>query len=175
MRPHAHSWKPSPRTASSFDCACGARKLIRTEPDGGTTTEISYPESEDDRVAGEFRRLHDELVPAKGQARTVQGELVRAIAKLTDEYFKEGNANWDAHYRSLVRFLRGHLLDAETFDRKTRHKIEADLDTIVALAGPSPADELDEDAFARLQGHVVKWVRKHPRPQPKARDPKLKR
>lgn len=44
----------------------------------------------------EFARLWDELVPPRGQARTVQGELIRCVGRLTDEAYRNGNQNWSA-------------------------------------------------------------------------------
>jgi hypothetical protein len=42
----------------------------------------------------EFKRLWKELVPPEGQANTVQGELIRAVGKLKDEAFRNGNQNF---------------------------------------------------------------------------------
>ena len=43
----------------------------------------------------EYGRLWDDLVPGRGQALTVQGELVRCIGRLTDEAYRNGNQNWE--------------------------------------------------------------------------------
>jgi ankyrin repeat protein len=53
----------------------------------------------------EFDRLWDELVPSSGQADTVQCELVRAIGRLSDEAYRNGNGNWDEGYRLLAEYL----------------------------------------------------------------------
>lgn len=41
----------------------------------------------------EYSRLYDELVPASGDAKTVHGELIRAISRLGYEYNNNGNCN----------------------------------------------------------------------------------
>lgn len=41
----------------------------------------------------EFDALYEELVPPSGEAKTVVGELVRSISRLTYEYYNNGNQN----------------------------------------------------------------------------------
>ena len=41
----------------------------------------------------EFDKLYNELVPDSGEAKTVVGELVRSISRLTYEYYNNGNQN----------------------------------------------------------------------------------
>lgn len=41
----------------------------------------------------EYVKLYDELVPSEGCAKTLHGELIRAISRLSYEYFNNGNCN----------------------------------------------------------------------------------
>lgn len=41
----------------------------------------------------EYDGLWDRMVPASGMAKTLNGELVRAVGRLTHEYFNNGNGN----------------------------------------------------------------------------------
>lgn len=41
----------------------------------------------------EYDELYNELVPASGSAQTLNGELIRAISRLSYEYFNNGNCN----------------------------------------------------------------------------------
>ena len=43
----------------------------------------------------EQEKLWKKLVPAEGRAKSVQGELIRCMGKLTDEAYRNGNGNWD--------------------------------------------------------------------------------
>jgi polyhydroxyalkanoate synthesis regulator phasin len=69
-----------------------------------------------------YQELWDELVPPSGPANSLQGELLRSIGKLSDEFFRNGNMNWDHHkefYLDLINLLKTHLLDGSiTMDEK---------------------------------------------------------
>lgn len=61
-----------------------------------------------------YNALWDELVPPSGEAHSVQGELMRSIGKLGDEFFRNGNINWDhnkAFYMEMIDYLKKYLLD----------------------------------------------------------------
>jgi hypothetical protein len=46
-------------------------------------------------MSQEFFDLFERLVPESGQAETVQGEIVRAINAMANDYAVNGCANWD--------------------------------------------------------------------------------
>src|SRR5215218_10466842 len=48
--------------------------------------------------------LVDRLVPDHGPADTIQGELVRAVLRLTSECSRNGCGNWDEYFEALARF-----------------------------------------------------------------------
>ena len=50
------------------------------------------------------------LVPPRGQASTVQGELLRAVEKLRWEAQENGNINWDEGFLILLSFLETQFL-----------------------------------------------------------------
>src|SRR5438045_5143002 len=79
----------------------------------------------------EHDRLWSELVPAQGQAETLQGELLRIAGKLTDQAYRNGNANWDADHERMWRFVGKHLDDLETFSEKERSLIRKKIDEII--------------------------------------------
>jgi hypothetical protein len=53
----------------------------------------------------EHKRLWETLVPAGGQADTLQGELIRIAGKLTDQAYRNGNMNWDDEHERMWRFI----------------------------------------------------------------------
>jgi ankyrin repeat protein len=69
-----------------------------------------------------YQELWDELVPPSGNANSLQGELLRSIGKLSDEFNRNGNINWDhnkALYMDMISFLDTHLFDGSiTVDEK---------------------------------------------------------
>lgn len=138
------------------------------------------------RYQKEYDKLWDALVPQSGQADTIQGELIRAIGRLTSEYERNGNANWDMGFRLYTNFLFKHLRDKSVFTPQTLHQIEADLQAIRYFGSrrrnPVSEQALEElvyekgeDAFDRITDRVMQWCQHYPDPIKHAHNPKLKR
>jgi hypothetical protein len=129
------------------------------------------PFAEVESTRAEARALFERLVPASGQARTVQGELVRSLFRLHREAMVNGNGNWDDGFRRMHAYLRRHLLDRHLFSSDQLKAIKADLGR--TRSGRSPC--LDDDIWARLRHAVVLWCRAHPVAIPHATDPDVHR
>jgi hypothetical protein len=129
------------------------------------------------RFDDEYGQLWTRLVPRAGQAKTVQGELVRAIGRLASESYRNGNVNWDADFRSLVVYLKKHLADPEVFDAKTIARIKKDLHDIASIGNGTEgfAYPDGEDLYDRITDRVVEWCQKHPKSIQHAKIPKLRR
>jgi|SRR5579883_1019466 len=119
----------------------------------------------------EFTELYRGLVPPQGEAPTVQGEMVRAIARLSHEYRNNGNMNWNEHYDAFVALLSERLEDPTVFRAEGLREIQSDLGLIAAFPSASPPrfasrEERDhaERAFSRVADRVVEWCRAHPEP-----------
>jgi hypothetical protein len=99
--------------------------------------------------------LWEQLVPSKGPAKTVQGEVIRITGRISDEWERNGGANWDREYDAMARALRNHV------------------DTGVALA-PAEAEEIASIVGSlrktggarndRLCALAVGWVLQNPKP-----------
>jgi hypothetical protein len=126
-------------------------------------------------MSQEFFTLFERLVPKSGQADTVQGELVRAIGRMSDEYFRNGFGNWDVGYERLAAFALRHLTDG-TFGPQTTTGIATDIDRIQAYARHEDIGGFDLDAaFDRLLGATAEWCKRHPDIISRSLDPELKR
>lgn len=79
-----------------------------------------------------YRRLWKRLVPRRGQAETVQGELLRCVGKLTDEAYRNGNQNWDENFELMARFVGETLDDPAVFGTNERAKIRRAVARIIA-------------------------------------------
>jgi hypothetical protein len=122
----------------------------------------------------EQSRLWQTLVPADGQADTLQGELVRIAGKLTDQAFRNGNMNWDADHEKMWRFVGEHLDDPETFSKEERRLIRAKIEEIIRDQ-ETPDLNGDGCAYYIITEKVVDWCIAHPTPIPHAKDPSLPR
>lgn len=121
----------------------------------------------------EWERLWKELVPAKGQADTVQGELLRCLGRLTDEAYRNGNINWDAGYRTMCEYVGEVLGDDSCFSPSEVRGIRADV-----------ADMLDYEridtsghgsSYYNLSDLAVRWCFAHPELIQREKNPKLHR
>lgn len=109
-----------------------------------------------------WKRLHaalwDELVPPRGAAPTVQGELVRCIGSLTDEAYRNGNINWSERQVDQIATLRAHLLDGTFSATRT-----AELSTLLTRLGHHRRPDLSGDGSPhyRVTEAVVAWCLRH--------------
>lgn len=113
----------------------------------------------------EQERLWDALVPPKGRATTLQGELIRIAGKLTDEAYRNGNDNWDDECAQMWRFVGQHVADAKTFTPEQLAEIHEAVATIIRdYDHPNVSD--DGSAYYLLSERVVDWCIAHPDPLP---------
>ena len=98
----------------------------------GTARWLAVPAAYPDgvRYLQEARSLWQTLVPLRGQAATVQGELLRAVEKLRDEARRNGNLNWGSGQEAFIGFLRENLIGSALFGQSAAQEIEADLDRL---------------------------------------------
>ena len=72
--------------------------------------------------------LWERLVPKSGSATSLQGELVRALGRIENEYFKNGMMNWgDGYYEQLLKLLHATLKAEKSFTRLVRKILDADI------------------------------------------------
>ncbi len=117
------------------------------------------------------KALWKSSVPARGQADTVQGELLRAIEKLRDEGMRNGNVNWDEGHRILLDFLRTTLLGDETLGPEAKVALTRDLDRLAECERPVTRDDL----YDRVADCLMEWCVAHPTPIPHPPNPGLHR
>ncbi len=107
-------------------------------------------------------RLTKELVPAGGEAETLQGELVRCVGNLGDEAHRNGWMNWDVGDEEAIDVLRRYLPNRAVFSDEVCQQIQKALDT-VRYAGEKGADEgvFGYEELKFLAEHVVLWCGHH--------------
>jgi hypothetical protein len=126
-------------------------------------------------VAGDTREVarwvwHN-LVPKSGQCSTVQGELLRAVEKLSWEAQNNGNINWDSGFEILLDFLESTLCNEAGIADEIRESIREDVGILRDYEYPYT----EEDLYDRLTGAVVAYCRLHPCLIPKPANPSLHR
>jgi hypothetical protein len=123
------------------------------------------------RYFEQAKALWKSSVPERGQADTVQGELLRALEKLRDEAMRNGNINWDESHQILLGFLRSTLLGDDTLGAESKVELARDLDRLADYERPVTND----DFFNRIVDHLMEWCIAHPTPIPHPPNPRLHR
>jgi len=108
------------------------------------------------RWQDQHQELWEMLVPSRGAASTVQGEVIRIAGKVADEVDRNGAANWDADHRKMLRAFLVHMASGAPLP-------QADRERAAQLA--AQIRDLD-GAGAGLCELAVAWVRLNPAPVP---------
>jgi hypothetical protein len=95
---------------------------------------LKYPE-----VA---RTIWKTLVPPRGQASSVQGELLRAIEKLKDEAQRNGNINYSKSHKKLAGFIQATLATSGIWDSRTIAKLKKETKKLEFAARPYLEDDI---------------------------------
>lgn len=124
-----------------------------------------------------FGRLWRELVPPSGEAETLQGEIVRSVGRLEDEYNRNGNVNWEpaGYHCEFVEFLKRYLADTRTFSPSVVQEIRDAAEQVRLAAEDLGTEMLDgeevhvqkhsaDEALKVLTQRSVDWCEKHPHP-----------
>jgi hypothetical protein len=127
------------------------------------------------KYADDARYLWKTHVPKRGQADTVQGELMRAVAKLRWEAQNNGNGNWDDENdgsvnQNFIRFcdyLEQTLAVTPPFDEAAVREIRADITRLRDFLQPY----LEDDLYDRLDDRIVEFHRHLGRIVPREHDP----
>ena len=119
------------------------------------------------RYFDEARDIWSRHVPPRGQADTVQGELLRGIEKLRWEAQTNGNVNWNDQFESFATWIGRTLIDSGLFDPDGAAEIKADIDRLHNFDYP----ESDDAPYDRLTDRAVEWSRAQDGPGLRQHDP----
>ncbi len=117
------------------------------------------------------RYVWETYVPKRGQAVTVQGELLRANEKLRDESQRNGNINWDEGHEILAKFLLDTLTESAALNDHARAQLRSDIERVLDFEHPYTEDDL----FDRIERALLDWCAAHPDPVPRPSNPALHR
>jgi len=117
------------------------------------------------------RHIWETYVPKRGQATTVQGELLRANEKLRDESQRNGNINWDEGHEILAKFLLDTLAASDILTDHAKAQLRRDVERMLDFEHPYTGDDL----FDRVERTLLDWCAAHPDPVPRASNPALHR
>jgi len=61
----------------------------------------------------QHQELWELLVPSRGATATVQGEVIRISGRISDEFYRNGGANWDEDYRRMANAFLEYIKRGE--------------------------------------------------------------
>lgn len=121
------------------------------------------------KYSEEAKYLWQTFVPSRGQADTVQGELIRAIEKLRDEARRNGNMNWDKGHEILANYIKNVLTGSDVFTPTAKDEISVDIGELLDFNDP----KTEEDIYDRISDRIVEWYLEHQEPIPHQNNPDL--
>lgn len=107
----------------------------------------------------QYAELWDFLIPSKGAAKTVQGEVIRITGRVRDEIYRNGGANWDSGYKKMLDALLVHFASGTPLD-KTIMDEAASIAKDVRQTGDGGKE------LSRLCELAILWVIANPNPMP---------
>ncbi len=95
----------------------------------------------------QFEELWEMLVPGSGHAGTVQGEVIRAIGRITNEILDNGGVNWDDDYRKMASSLPVYFKTAN-----------GDISEKASALAKTISNGSDKETLYQLTELAIKWV-----------------
>ena len=102
-----------------------------------------------------YEQAWELLVPSRGRASTVQGEVVRITGRVNDELLRNAMGNWDREYRKMLNAISGYLQQGNSLSEKELAEV-ADIQKHIL--------EDDGTGSHRLCELATLWVTKNPEP-----------
>ena len=105
-------------------------------------TKLKYPD-----IAKDIRK---NLIPVRGKAETVEGEMLRGLDNLRDEAQRNGNVNFNKVYKEYADFIASTLGSAAFFEDKEKNKITEATKKLSHAGKPY----LDDDIYDYLTDQI---------------------
>ncbi len=106
----------------------------------------------------QFEELWELLVPSNGNAKTVQGEVVRIAGRVRDEIYRNGGANWNIDFKKMLDAYLVHLASNNALSIVEIEK----LNSLVQDIHKNKDAETDELNY--LCELATKWTLLNPKP-----------
>ena len=114
--------------------------------------------------------LWDLLVPGKGKAKSVQGEVIRLSGRLSYELLDNGGINWDEDFAEMTKALPAYFRLGK-YTKSELSEVEDLCNKILASDG----DFCNENQVGRLSELCVKWILDNLEPMKLESEPKYTR
>ena len=106
----------------------------------------------------QYNELWQMLVPGSGKAKTVQGEMIRIVGRVTHEILDNGSMNWGSDFKLMLKSYSDFL--------KMNESLEPELVEEADKISRRISANSDKTDLYRLSELTVKWVLANPDPIP---------
>lgn len=103
----------------------------------------------------QHEQLWELLVPASGNARTLQGEVIRISGRVTRELLDNGGMNWDSDFKLMATSLNGFIQHGNQLSEEEASELAKIVNEITRK---------NDSNIDRLSELLVKWVLHNPTP-----------
>lgn len=101
--------------------------------------------------------LWELLVPGRGHADTVQGEVIRISGRVAHEVMDNGGINWDSDYRKMLKYLLNCFAEGNPLTEEELKEARY-IGKLISHSGEA------DDEPERLMELAVKWVSQNTEP-----------
>ena len=105
----------------------------------------------------QFQEFWNSLVPKRGEAETIQGEIIRIVGKVGREILDNGGVNWNKDFSKMLQELLKYFSNGISLS-------EGDIDTVTNAKKQLSGGAFNEEAIEKLEEMAVKWVLANPTP-----------
>ena len=107
----------------------------------------------------EFQSLWDLLVPPKGKAETVQGEVIRIAGRIEYEFLDNGCINWDEDFKKMLDAFLRYVQLGNGFSGDDLSSAEL---LVHLLKDNGDKGFIDDNLTTVLCSCAVAWVKQNP-------------
>lgn len=106
----------------------------------------------------QFEELWELLIPSSGNAKTIQGEVVRIAGRIRDEIYRNGGTNWNSDYKKMLDAFYSHIYSGNSLSIEDLEKVDPIIKEI-RKTGDAEDKELNY-----LCKKATQWVLLNPKP-----------
>lgn len=107
----------------------------------------------------EFQSLWNLLVPPKGKAETVQGEIIRIAGRIEHEFLDNGCINWDEDFKKMLDAFLRYVQLGNGFSGDDLKSAEL---LVQLLKDNGDEGFIDDNLTTVLCSCAVAWVKQNP-------------
>lgn len=104
--------------------------------------------------------IRENMIPVRGEADTIEGEMLRGLDILKDEAQRNGNGNYSKTHKEFAEFILKTLSEAPSIDKAEKVKIGKAVKKLMDAKSPY----LDDDVYDYLTDQICIFYKENIKP-----------